>query len=171
MQIIIIVRGNEQAVITWRIKMNMKRKIQQPTKSIQMSGFVIYLNNSLKNALVRTSCSKLVFSNDCPWSLPSPQCSGGMSCAIKREGKRFSVYRWRDHICLELAIPTSEVPWPSITCEHIPRKPCFPAGFERFVWKRERAALFGSKNSWLRKEIFGKLSFPRGLLVTLFNSS
>lgn len=46
--------------------MNMKRKIQQPTKSIQMSGFVIYLNNSLKNALVRTSCSKLVFSNDCP---------------------------------------------------------------------------------------------------------
>lgn len=38
MQIIIIVRGHEQAVITRRIKMNTKRKIQQPTKSIQMSA-------------------------------------------------------------------------------------------------------------------------------------
>lgn len=47
---------------------------------------------------------------------------------------------------------------------------CFPAGTEWCIWRRERTALSGSKNSWLGKEIFGKLSFLRDASVTLFNS-
>lgn len=37
--------------------------------------------------------------------------------------------------------------------------------------KEQPPRISGSKNSWLGMEICGKLSFPRGLSVTLFNSA
>ena len=169
-----IVRGNDQAVMTWRILMSMERKVRQPTKSIHVSDFVIYPNNFLKKAPVRTSTSKLVFGCDSPgnfhplFRLPSVL---GTPRVPFPKGKQevFSTWIKRSHL-LRTLNPYLGGGRPSITPRSTSwRRRCFPAGREQWVCKRERAALSRSKNSWLRKEIFRKLSLPRDLSMTLFN--
>lgn len=46
--------------------MNMKTKIQQQPNQSKRSGFLARLSHFLKNALVRTGGSKLVFGSDSP---------------------------------------------------------------------------------------------------------
>lgn len=159
---------------TWRIAVNMKTRIQHPPNQSECSGFVTSLSHFLENALVRTGGSVLGFGMTSwrfPWYRASPtQRLGDTSCAaLWRQHERVSVYRLRDHTGLELPIPTWGWPHHPSPGKPILRKALLPSWNRLVPLEETKAALSGSKNSWLGKEIFGKLSFPGDLSVTLFN--
>lgn len=134
---------------------------------------VIYLSNFLRNALARAGCSELLFT-DSPRAFGVSSSFrvllGYVTCPFKKRGRRGSACGSRDGVCLELSLPASAVAWLPVTCERVPREPLPSWTGAVRLEERARAALSGSKNSWLGEEIVGKLSFPRDLSVTVFNS-
>lgn len=119
-----IIRGNDQAGMSWRIIMSMERERRQPTKSIHVSGSVTYPNNFLKKAPVGASSSKLVFACDSPgnfhplFRLPSAL---GTPHVPFPKGKQdvFSTWIKRSHL-LRTRNPYLGGGWPSITWEAHP---------------------------------------------------
>lgn len=130
--------------------MNVRGKIQ-PTKSVQMSGIMIYLKNFLKNALVRTSSSKLAFDSG---SLGGFQDLFFLPSALRMHCVPFTKGDAGGFQCIDEAIVFAENPqplprrWPHRPSpgRHNLRKALFPSWNGVVHWEDRKSCPF-----WLQE--------------------